>query len=139
MERPHELPSDVTAEAREHHFQQVLAGEAVQSYEALEEHDDHFLLLPDAVLGNRAGWIWTPAKDFEVLGRLEACRRALVDQGADIQGLSIVQVGVDVPMANETVQTRIEQRAVLLLYKPSAEEVRRWRERTERPLPKKMP
>ncbi len=95
-------------------------------------------MLPDAVLGNRTGWIWTPAKDFEVVGRLETCRRALVDQGADIQSLSIVEVSVDVPLADETVQTRREHRAVLLLYKPSAEEVQRWRERTERPLPKNL-
>ena len=120
----------IPPEVEEMHYQQALAAEAVQSYETLAEHDDHFLMLPDTVLGNRTGWDWTPAKAFQIMGRLEACRRALNAQGASIQGSMIVDVSVDVPLEDQTVRTQIERRAVLLLYKPSAEELERWRERT---------
>lgn len=131
-----ERQSDLSPEVQEMHFQQTLAEEAVRSYETLAGNDDYFFMLPDTTLGNRTGWKWTPAKDFQVIGRLNACRKALNAQGATIQGSMIVDVSVDVPIDEQTVLTQIEHRAVLLLYKPSAESVQKWRERTETPLPK---
>jgi len=134
-----ESQHDLSPEAQEFHFQQALAGEATKTFEVLEADDTHFMMLPDEVLGNRTGWRFTPAKDFQVLGRLQACWKALEARGAVIESFDTVQVSVDIPTANETPETTIEPRVVLLVHKPSDEDVQRWRERTERPLPKRMP
>jgi hypothetical protein len=130
-----ERENDLSPEARETLFRQALAAEAVTTFAALEADDSHFMMLPDEVLGNRTGWQFTPAKDVDVLGRLQACWKALEEYGALIESFATVQVSIDVPMANETTQTTIEPRAVLFVYKPSDEAVQQWREKTERPRP----
>src|SRR5436190_16418366 len=138
-----EREQDLTPQEREHQFQQALAAEATDLFTQLEPGDNHFMTLPDAVLGNRVGWTFTPAKENEVLGRLQACYRAIEEHGAAIESFAIVHVSVDVPINDEAhsqrVQTQLEPRVLLFLYKPTHEQVQKWREREERPLPKNFP